>query len=309
MSEIILNILKGMAIGGANVIPGVSGGTIALITGILERILNAIKNIFSIKSFRLFFTGNFSKWSSYTDFFFVLTLSTGILIAIISLARILKYLFDFYPVYVWAFFFGLVLSSVYYLAVRIQKLSFPVILFFITGSVTAILIVFLKPTAENSNFIYLVMCGVVSASSMILPGISGSFVLLLMGNYELVMIQAVNNANIHILLPVILGGGAGLLVFSYLLSWIFRKFPNHILSLLTGFMLGSLSIIWPWKKTIWKTDHIGKYILSRSGDKIPEKYIWNIPNELNLELIMAISFFILGCFIIIFTEIMNKRKI
>ncbi len=298
----IIIFLKGVAMGTANVIPGVSGGTIALISGIFERIIDAIKHTFSIHSIKLFFSAKWKEWAAFTDIGFMLTLGLGILTAIISIARLLEYLFAHYPVFVWAFFFGLVLASVWYVSATVSKWSFIVIAHFILGTAIAAALALLSPASENSSVYFLLICGAVAACSMILPGISGSFVLVLMGNYELVMIHSVNQANFKVLIPVVIGAGIGLLGFSYILSWIFKKFRNQTIAILAGFMFGSLLIIWPWKETIWKANADGTAILDRNGKMIVEKYNWTIPSSFNSEVILTILFILLGIAVIIITE-------
>lgn len=304
----IVIFLKGVAMGTANVIPGVSGGTIALISGIFERIIDAIKHTFSIQSVKLIFTGRWKEWFRFTDVGFMLTLGLGILTAIISFARLLEYLFANYPVYVWAFFFGLVLASVWYVSITVKKWTPIVITFFIIGTGIATALALLSPANENTDNIYLLICGAVAACSMILPGISGSFVLVLMGNYELVMIHAVNEANINVLVPVIIGAGIGLLGFSYILSWIFKKFRNQTIAILAGFMLGSLIIIWPWKETIWKISANGSLILDRNGNRIVEKYAWTIPSKINTEVFLTALFILIGIAVIVFTETLARKS-
>jgi putative membrane protein len=308
MLKSIIVFVKGVAMGAANVIPGVSGGTIALITGIFERIINAIKNTVSIPSAKLLFSGKFREWAKFTDIGFVIALGAGILAAIISLARLLEYLFDRYPVYVWAFFFGLVLASVWFVSRTIPKRTPVVIIFFVIGTAIAVSMALLKPSGENHDIFYLVICGAVAACSMILPGLSGSFVLVLMGNYELIMIHAVNEGNLRILLPVIIGAGLGLLGFSYILSWIFKKFRDQTIALLAGFMAGSLLIIWPWKETIWKMNNAGTLILDRNGNKIVEKYAWTFPEVFNKEVVFVFLMIVLGIVVIAFTETLAARK-
>src|SRR5690554_2261715 len=262
--------LKGFGMGAANVIPGVSGGTVALITGVFERIINAIKS-FDAHALKLLFKGRFKELFKHIDLFFLLALGLGMIISIVSLARILEFLFDSYPVYVWAFFFGLILASVYYVGKTVSKWSFSVVVLFIAGAAIAIVISFLNPATQNDSFIYLFICGVVAVSSMILPGLSGSFVLILMGNYELVMIDAVNHADFAVLLPVIIGGVVGIMVLSHVLSWIYKKYKNQTVALLTGFILGSLSILWPWKNEVYRVDSMGELVL-REGAKIVQGY-------------------------------------
>ena len=252
-------ILKGIAMGAANVIPGVSGGTIALITEIFERLINAIKS-FNLTAFKLLLKGKISAFIKYTDLYFLLSILLGIAIAIISLARVFDYLFTEYPVYIWAFFFGLVLASVYFVGGRISKVNAAVVITFVIGTAIAITISFLSKGQESDNFFYLVLCGVIAICSMILPGLSGSFILFIMGNYRLVAIDAINDRDISILFPVIIGAVGGLIAFSHILSWVFKRYKDETISILTGFILGSVSILWPWQqeeylngKTITKT--------------------------------------------------------
>ncbi len=308
MKQSLIQFVNGLLIGIANVIPGVSGGTIALITGILERLLNMIKNVLSIQSVKLIIKGKFKEWARFVDFQFAFFVFLGVIIAIISIARLFKYLFEHYPVYIWAFFFGLVLASVYFVLLQIKKVTWYNVLLFIVGSAIAVAIALLHPASENKDIFYLFICGVVAAASMILPGISGSFVLVLMGNYELIMIQSINDFNLQILAPVVIGAGIGMLALSHVLSWLFKHYPDQIISLLSGFMLGSLLVIWPWKSAIYKTNALGEFVLSRSGEKIVERYQWFIPPDFNTELVLGVSFILLGLLIVWLLEHSALKK-
>ena len=292
LTKIIFPFLKGAAMGAANVIPGVSGGTIALITGIFARLIDAIRS-FDATALKLLLKGKFKEFAAHTDFFFVLYLFAGIFAAIISLARILEYLFLHHPVYVWSFFFGLVMASVWFVARTVKKWHAAAIVSFIVGAGIAIAISILTPAGEDRSFFYLFLCGVVAICSMILPGLSGSFVLVLMGNYQLVMIDAVNNFDLSILLPVGIGAVAGLIIFSRFLSWLLNKFPDSTIALLSGFILGSLGLLWPWKSEITQV----------FGDKVKVvAYDWHLP-EVNSEFALALIFIILGILSIAVTEI------
>ena len=202
-------------------------------------------------------------------------------------------MFTNYPVYIWAYFFGLVLASVFFVGRRISNWSVAVILSFIAGAGIAVGISVLNPATENSNTMYLLVCGVVAICSMILPGLSGSFVLILMGNYQLVMIDAVNNRDLGVLIPVGIGAIVGLLAFSHVLSWVFKHYRNQTIALLTGFILGSVSILWPWQKMIYLTDAAGQHILKK-GEPIVVKYQRFIPDSFNHEVIIAILIAIAG---------------
>ena len=169
----VLIILKGIGMGAANVIPGVSGGTIALITGIFERVINAIKS-FDTHAIQLLFKGKIAELLKHVDFYFLLALGSGMILSIITLARILKFMFASYPVFIWAFFFGLIIASVYYIGKTIARWNYAVILLLLIGAALAIWISFMNPATQNDSFVYLMLCGVVAICSMILPGLSGS---------------------------------------------------------------------------------------------------------------------------------------
>lgn len=303
----IFLVLKGMAMGAANVIPGVSGGTIALITEIFERLINAIKS-FDLAAVKLLLKGKIKAFVKHTDLYFLLAILIGIVVAIVSLARIFDYLFREYPVYIWAFFFGLVLASVYFVGKRISKFSLSVVITFIFGTAIAIFISFMSKGQESDNFFYLVLCGVAAICSMILPGLSGSFILFIMGNYRLVAIDAINDRDIGILIPVGIGAIGGLIVFSHILSWVFKRFRDETISILTGFILGSVSILWPWQKEEYLTDAAGQLIL-KDGEKVITHYTRVLPADFGIEFWIAIACILFGIISIWATEILAKKKV
>ncbi len=283
--------------GAANVIPGVSGGTIALITGIFERLINAIKS-FDSTAFKLIIKGKFRDFANHTDLFFLIWVFAGIFVAIVSLARLLEFLFEHYPTFVWSYFFGLVMASVYFVGRTVKQWHIAAIVSFGVGTAIAIAISVLTPASVNSSFLYLFFSGIAAICSMILPGLSGSFVLVLMGNYQLVMIEAVNNFDLTILGPVVIGSISGLIFFSHFLSWLLGRFPNSTIALLSGFILGSLSILWPWKTDIIET----------FGDKVKViGYQWHLP-DINQSFGIALVFMILGILSIAITEIWADKK-
>jgi len=283
MRSYFIFILKGMAVGLANIIPGVSGGTIALITGIFERLINAIKS-FGITTLTLLIKGKFKAFAEKTDLYFLISLFVGVIISLVAIAHIFGLLFEKYPVFIWSFFFGLILASVYFVGKTITNWKISVVISFIVGTIIAILFAFFSPASQDDNFFYLILCGVVAICSMILPGLSGSFVLILMGNYQLVAIDAINNRDINILLPVLIGAIIGLVTFSHIIAWVFKKYKDQTIGVLTGFILGSLVIIWPWKIPIEKM----------FGDKLkPIGYDYFLP-ELNSEFSIAILIMTFG---------------
>jgi putative membrane protein len=295
-------ILKGAGMGAANVIPGVSGGTIALITGIFEKLINSIKS-FDTTAIKLLLSGKFKAFSQHVNFWFLVCVFGGAILSVFSLAKLLQFLFENYELQVYAFFFGLILASVYFVGKTIQKWNISVIITFAIGTVIAVILSVLNPAAENEGLVYLLICGVVAICSMILPGLSGSFVLLLMGNYELVMINAVADLNLKILIPVAIGAVGGLVAFSHLLSWVYKKYRDQTIAILTGFILGSLSILWPWKTPI-----INEELSAIKGEDVIEGYTRFIPESLNAEVLIAIGLIVAGIVSIWLVEKLAETK-
>jgi putative membrane protein len=298
---------KGMGMGAANVIPGVSGGTIAMITGIFEELIDSIKS-FDLVALKLLITGKFKQFAAHVNLSFLISVFLGISLSIVSLAKLLEFLFNNYPVYIWSYFFGLILASVYFIGRTIDKWNAGVILFFVIGTVVAIGISLMNPATENQHFFYLIICGIVAICSMILPGLSGSFVLILMGNYELVVINAVTNVRLDILFPVIIGAAIGLIAFSHFLSWVYKKYRNLTISILTGFILGSLSIIWPWKEAIYKLDTMGVPVKKSSGELVIQGWERYIPDHLSQQVVLAVIFVVVGAVTIWAIEKLAQEK-
>ncbi|HRZ43411.1 MAG TPA: DUF368 domain-containing protein [Bacteroidales bacterium] len=297
MIRSLILLLKGISIGTANVIPGVSGGTLALITGVFEPLINAIKS-FNLTAIKLLAKGRFREFAAHTNLGFLSLILAGMIIAIFSAARLFDYLFTNYPVYIWSFFFGLILASIWYVYRTITKWDWTVVLAGLVSTAIAAGITFITPAREDDGFWYLMVCGAVSMCSMVLPGLSGSFVLIIMGNYQLVVIESINHLRLEILFPFFLGAGLGLLGFSYVLSWVFRKFRNQTLSLLTGFMVGSMGVIWPWKNSI--TTMYGE-------EEIVTGYVWNLP-QLNMELVFALLLMASAILLLVLLERKGEAK-
>lgn len=291
--------------GVANIIPGVSGGTIALIVGIFERLINSIKS-FNIKALRILLKGQWKTFTEVTDFYFLVSIFIGIAVAILSLARLFDFLFKNYPVYIWAYFFGLVLASIYYVGKTIDRWRFSVVLFLILGTIIAAFITFLHPATENAHPGYLFLAGVISICSMILPGLSGSFVLILLGDYQLVAIHAIKNLDFTILVPFALGAIAGLIAFSHLLSWVFKRYKDQTLATLTGFILGSMSVLWPWKTVEYLKDASGQMVF-KGGHKVVIHYA-SLPTNINAEVWWAIIIMVTGILSLTLVEMMAGKK-
>ena len=269
----------------ANVIPGVSGGTIALITGIYEDLINSLKS-FDTKSLKLITSINILGFIKHTNLYFLIAVFGGSIVSVFSIASLFKYLFIHYPILIWAFFFGLIIASIYFVGKRITHWNTATIISLIIGTLIAISLSFMTPASENDNLFFVFICGIIGISGMMLPGLSGSFILILMGNYELLMVTAVTELNILLLSVFLLGSAFGLMSFSHILSWVFKHYKNQTLALLTGFILGSLSIIWPWKE-------VAESIIIKGKEKIIA-YNRYFPNELNTETILAILLIIMG---------------
>lgn len=295
--SLIAWFLKGVAMGAANVIPGVSGGTVAFITGIYERLINGIKSL-NFTAAKLLFTGKIKEFISATDFTFLAVLGVGVVASILSLARVFKYLFAHHPVHLWAFFFGLILASIWYVGVKVKRWGPVPVLAFALGTATAVGIALMKPASENDGTLYLMLCGVVAMASMIMPGISGSFVLLLMGNYQLIMIDSVAQLSaldfsaLRILAPVGIGAIIGLASLSHFLSWVFRRHHDFAVALLTGFVAGSLLVIWPWKREIVQTFGSGEALKTKVVG-----YEWLAPSA-STETYIAFGIMIAGMLLV-----------
>ncbi len=244
----LLLFLKGVAMGAADVVPGVSGGTIAFISGIYEELLGSIRavNLQSLKLLKDQGIGAF--WNSINGNF-LLILFVGIIVSIASLAQLVSYSLEQYPILVWSFFFGLVVASVIYIFRQIPHLRWREWLALWLGVLAAVTVAFMPPVQVSGEWWVVFLSGALAICAMILPGISGSFILLMIGMYPL-MIQAVTDANWSLLSVFALGCGCGLLLFARLLSWLLERYHGTTIAVLTGFLLGSLLIIWPWKESL-----------------------------------------------------------
>ena len=249
--------LKGMAMGAADVVPGVSGGTIAFISGIYEELLTSISNVNLSLLKTLKSDGLKAAWKQLNGSF-LLSLLIGVFVSIVSLAKGIKWMLENQPILLWSFFFGLVLASVLYIGKQITKWNFMTFFVLVLGAGLAYYITTLNPLVnENSSPLFLFLAGAIAICAMILPGISGAFILVLLGAYKPIL-AAVNDRDYKIVAIVAAGAIVGLLTFSRILKWLFANFKNYTLAVLTGFIIGSLNKIWPWKETLtWRTNSHG----------------------------------------------------
>lgn len=237
-----------MGMGAADVVPGVSGGTIAFITGIYEELINSIKEI-NLKALRLFFTGRWHSFWKQINGNFLLAVFSGIFISVLSLARLLEYLLEHQSVLIWSFFFGLVLASSYAVSRKIKGWNYLRVLALVAGIGLAYYITSVTPATTTDARWFVILSGGLASCAMILPGISGSFILLLLGKYTFAL-HAVNERLITDILLLGAGAVTGLILFANLLSWLLKKYHDVTIAMLVGFMIGSLNKIWPWKETL-----------------------------------------------------------
>ena len=262
-------MLKGMGMGAADVVPGVSGGTIAFIAGIYDELINSIKSI-NRESLTMLFTGKFKAFAKKINAPFLLALISGIAISVFSLAKLITWLLTEQPILILAFFFGLVLASTWFVMKDIREWNVKTIPTFIAGAAIAYYITVATPADTPSNLLFIFCCGAIAICAMILPGISGSFILVLLGKYFYIM-DAVKTFDIVIL--AVFGAGAfiGITTFSRVLSFTLRRFRNMTLAMLTGFMLGSLNKVWPWKETTEMT--INGETFAAESNILPNVYV------------------------------------
>lgn len=255
-SDYLIISFKGLAMGAADAVPGISGGTIAFISGLYEELVTTISNIKPSLFKTLFKEGIASFWKE-ANGNFILALLAGIIVSYITFMKLAKYLLENHPILIWSFFFGLIVASIYVVGKQITKWNFGTIIALVIGAAIAFYISTLPVMASNDSAYFLFFAGVLAICAMILPGISGSFILIILGAYKSLS-DAIHDFDIKKLLIFTIGCIVGLLSFSHILKWLFKNYHNVTLALLTGFIFGSLNTVWPWKETIsWYTNSKG----------------------------------------------------
>ncbi len=292
--------LKGMAMGAADVVPGVSGGTIAFISGIYEELITSINNIdlSLIKILRK--EGIKAAWNKVNGNFLA-ALFLGIFISVLSLAKFLSWLLENEPILLWSFFFGLVVASIFMVGKEITKWTMGTIVVLILGAALAFFITELPANDNVDSLPYLFLSGALAICAMILPGISGAFILVLLGSYKTIL-DAVHERDIKIILTVGVGAIFGLLSFTRLLKWMFNHYKNITLALLTGFILGSLNKIWPWKKVLETKTFGEKTVVVDDMNVLPGAF------QGDSKLMLAIVLAILGFSLIFILERLASKK-
>ncbi|KYN91226.1 hypothetical protein ATY35_01175 [Vibrio cidicii] len=286
--------LKGLAMGAADVVPGVSGGTIAFITGIYDTLLESIRRI-NPSIFRLWKAQGFKAAFKHINGFFLIALFGGVLTSIATLAKLITWMLANHPIPIWSFFFGLILVSVYHILRQVERKDVARFALLLFGIVFAYSITVLKPLHLEPTSLNVLLAGAIAICAMILPGISGSFILLLIGMYAPVL-GAVKNVQLDILGLFLAGCVAGLLTFSHVLSWLLRRFRDFTLMFLTGLMIGTLPKIWPWKETIsWRLNSKGEQVPLVQHNLSPFEFesLTSQPSQLGLAIVMALLAFAL----------------
>ncbi|PKQ44306.1 DUF368 domain-containing protein [Confluentibacter flavum] len=326
MDKIFL-ILKGIGMGAANKVPGISGGVVAFVAGFYEEFIYSLKKV-NGKAFKLLINGRFKSFYNYINGRFLMLLFSGMIISYFSVSLVLDYLIKHYELYVWSVFFGMIIGSIYYINKDFRDWNFKTYASLAIGISLGIGISFLNPAKENDNLWFVFFCGIISVSGMTLPGFSGSFILILLGNYVLLLVDSVNalfdtfydilGGNLSfinnperirmlkVLAVFTLGSITGLVTFSHILSYILKHYKSITLSSIIGFIVGSLGVVWPWKETIYKLTDDGAFIYDSRGEKVVENFKRFIP-EINLETFYAILFICLGIAIVLALEMYGQK--
>ncbi|MGB1091089.1 MAG: DUF368 domain-containing protein [Oceanobacter sp.] len=284
--------LKGLAMGTADVVPGVSGGTIAFITGIYDKLLSSLGRVNIQALLMLRKEGLAATWS-YINGTFLIVLLSGILLAFLSLAKVVHFLMLNHPIWLWSFFFGLIIASVFHVGKEISQWKPGAVILLIVGAVIAAWVSVAAPTSVEPNSLIVFAAGSIAICAMILPGISGSFILLLMGLYEPIM-GAIKELDIGIMGLFGCGAVLGLMLFSRFLSWLLAHYRDLTLAVLTGFMVGSLAKVWPWKDTLTTR-------LNSHGEVVPV-YQVNVLPEIGTELGLSLLLMVLGAVLVLGLE-------
>lgn len=292
---------KGIAMGAADAVPGVSGGTIAFISGIYEELISTISNI-NISLFKTLFKEGIKPFWKAVNGNFITALMTGIVISFISFMQLAKYLLENHPILIWSFFFGLIIASIYFIGKQITTWNVSVIISLLISAAIAFYISTLPPLSANNNSWFLFIAGAIAICAMILPGISGAFILIILGAYKSLS-DALHDIDIKKIIIFSCGALVGLLSFSHLLKWLFKNYHNVTLAVLTGFIIGSLKTVWPWKNTLtWHTNSKGEKTALLQESISP--FSFNGDNQV----LLATTLIIIGFLTIFILEKLGSKK-
>jgi len=324
----ILLFIKGIAMGAANKVPGVSGGLVAFVTGFYEELIYSLQKI-NRKALMLLWNRRFRSFYQYVNGRFLLLVFAGSTFSYFSVSRVLDFLLGNFELYVWATFFGMILGSIYYVAKDFNDFSRANIIWVIVGVTVGVSISLMSPAKENDNLWFVFFCGIVGVSGMTLPGLSGSFILILMGNYVLLLVDSVNELYksiqdvfswnfdfiydevrmryMKIILSFGLGSVFGLVLTSHILGFLLKRWHQIITALIIGFIGGSLGIVWPWKNVIYKTED-GVVLYDSLGGEIVENYQRYLPDLNESSTWYAIFFIFIGFSILYVIDLFGKKK-
>ncbi len=294
---IVLGV-KGFCMGASDVVPGVSGGTMAFILGIYEELIDAIKS-FDLKSFQFFVTLKFRPLLGRISWQFLLAVGIGIFTAIFTLSSLLSWLLQNRPVFIWSFFLGLILASVVSVSRRVEAWRILTWLCLVGGTLGSYFLVGLVPVATPNDYWFLFLCGAVAICAMILPGISGSYILVLLGKYQYVL-DAVNHRDFLVLGLVAAGACVGIIAFARILGWLLKNYHDLMVATLTGLMIGSLRKVWPWKETL-------ESVVDSHGHMVPLAQSNILPGQWNGEVLAALSLMVAGLLAVLFLDRLGNR--
>ena len=325
----IFLVIKGLGMGAANKVPGVSGGIVAFVAGFYEEFIYSLQKI-NWKALKLLFNGRFRSFYRYINGPFLSLLIFGMLVSYFSISKLLDYFLETKELYVWSAFFGMIIGSIYYIAKDFEHWNRRTLPMGLLGLILGISISFLNPARENDNLLFVFICGIISVSGMTLPGLSGSFILILLGNYVLLLVDSVNalydtmaeviqgdfsfvdntaRLDTLLILAVFTAGSAiGLVTLSHILGYVLKHFKHITTAVIIGFISGSLGVVWPWKSTIFLLDDTGNAALDSNGDKIILNYERYWPSITDIETWWAMAFVLLGIVILIALEWYGKNR-
>jgi len=307
LKDYLLLFVKGIGMGAADVVPGVSGGTIAFITGIYQELLDSLKSIDG-KAFRLLFKLEFSSFWQTINGKFLISVFLGILVSLVSLAKLITYLLEDHPIKVWSFFFGLVVISSITVLRQITEWRPTVVTGLISGIVAAYFITIATPASTPDTWWFIFISGMIAICAMILPGISGAFILLIFGKYKYIT-GALHDFDYQVILIFALGCIAGLMSFVRVVSWVLSKYYQVTIAVLSGFMIGSLNKVWPWKEVLsYRIDSEGNQIPSIDQSILPNHYYeltGSDPQILQAILLMAVGIGV----VVVLEKIASKDKV
>ncbi|HIB48209.1 MAG TPA: DUF368 domain-containing protein [Flavobacteriaceae bacterium] len=328
-SDKIWLVLKGLFMGAANKVPGVSGGVVAFVGGFYEEFIYSLQKV-NRKAFALLLNGRFRSFVQYINGRFLGLLLLGMVISYFSVSKLLDFLIVRYELFVWSAFFGMIIGSIYYIAKDFGEWNRKYLAYLLCGIIAGVSISFLEPAKENSNLIFVFFCGIISVSGMTLPGLSGSFILILLGNYVLLLVDSVNalfdtfselirgdasfvsNTErlqmLKILAFFTLGSITGLVSLSHGLAYVLKHFRKATYAVIIGFIAGSLGVVWPWKYTVYAYDNFGNIAIDANGEAIINGYDRYWPSEFSFETFFAILFIFVGIGIVLSLDVYQKKK-